>query len=173
MKDWKDIDKKVEKAFDNGEVLRADRATLDIWLVSLSGRAHEMMREQTPMLQRMEVLRHLTAVRLEEESQQRRDAQLANSSAAMQRHNKATRWIAVIGIAVSAVAAVLNWLKEPQPAPQSFVVAVQPPRAASPIAAEPPHSPAPARGNLAPISHSPPPAAVTTQSPATPPPNHP
>jgi hypothetical protein len=49
---WKVVDQEVEQAFDNGEVLRADRATLDRWLASLTGRTYECERDQKPMERR-------------------------------------------------------------------------------------------------------------------------
>jgi hypothetical protein len=94
---WKLVDQEVQQAFDNGKVLSADRATLDRWLVSLTGRTYEFERDQPPMERRLEVLRHLTAVKLAEESDK-----------AQRKHNIATRWIAVAGIIITAVAAILT-----------------------------------------------------------------
>ena len=140
MKDWKDIDKEVQLAFESGEVLRADRATLDGWLVSLTGRTYEYERDQQPMQRRLEVLRHLTAVRLSEESAQRRDAQQARSSESQRRHNNATRWIAVIGIMVSAAAAVLNYLKPPaKPLEQIPVSLAHPVQISAPLSTPAPN----------------------------------
>ncbi len=45
MDDWKSIDSEVTAAFEDGSVLHADRATLDRWLVALTGRTHTYMRK--------------------------------------------------------------------------------------------------------------------------------
>ena len=111
MDDWKQIDAEVAQAFKSGAVLTESRKTLERSIAALCGRTYEFEREQQPMLQRLEVIKHLVVVRLAEESEKRRDDQAAVSSQKMQRHNFLTRWIAVIGIIISAVAAVANWLK--------------------------------------------------------------
>ena len=107
--EWKLIDQEVQTAFENGSVLRADRAMLDRWLVALTGRTHTYERDQQPMERRLEVLRHLVSVRLVEESQRRRDAQQASSSEAMQRHNFWTRWISIGALIVAALGVWVSW----------------------------------------------------------------
>jgi hypothetical protein len=129
--EWKLIDQKVQAAFEDGSVLRADRVTLDRWLVALTGRSHTYEKDQLPMQRRLEVLRHLTSVRLAEESQERRDQQEASAAAEIRRHNRTTRWIAVAGIIIAALSAVLNYLK-PSPALDRAAIPSPPP---SPIAA--------------------------------------
>src|SRR5947207_5508191 len=109
MDDWKLIDHQVQTAFEDSSVLHVDRATLDRWLITLTGRTHTYERDQAPMLRRLEVLRHLTSVRLAEESQLRRDTQQAAASEAMQRHNFWTRWISIGALIVAALAVWVNW----------------------------------------------------------------
>jgi hypothetical protein len=132
--DWKLLDQEVAAAFNDGSVLRADRATLDRWLVGLTGRTHTYELDQQPMLRRLDVLRHLTSVRLSEESAARRDEQQASASAELRRHNRATRWIAVVSIIIAAVFGALGYLKH-CPEPRSIEV---PSPAPSPISSPSP-----------------------------------
>jgi hypothetical protein len=105
---WQIIDTEVARAFETGEILSASRKKLESWLAALSGQSYQYMTRQTPMLQRLEVIKHLVSVRLTEESQQRRDAQAAEASKEMRRHNRLTRWLAVAGILVTAAVAIAN-----------------------------------------------------------------
>lgn len=109
--DWKAIAKEVEAAFADGSVLLKDRQTLERWMVALCVGSHESMLDQEPMLRRLDSIKHLVAVRLAEEADRRRDEAQSRSSAAMQRHNFFTRWIAVAGIVITAIIALANYLK--------------------------------------------------------------
>src|SRR5579884_4107344 len=70
---------------------------------------HIYEKDQQPMQRRLEVLRHLTSVRLAEESNARRDQQAAAAAAAMQRHNFWTRWISIAALVVAALGVWVNW----------------------------------------------------------------
>src|SRR4051812_20062962 len=98
MNDWQKIDKELQEAFEKEQVLNADRATLERWLVSLTGRSHQTELDNEKMFRRLDVVRHLVATRLTEEAEKRRDEQQARSAEKQNRHNRLTRWIAVAGI---------------------------------------------------------------------------
>jgi hypothetical protein len=78
-------------------------------MVGLCLGTHVMMCDQEPMMRRLEAIKHLVAVRLTEESERRRQEQQFAASLIMSRHNRITRWIAVVGIMIAAFSALANW----------------------------------------------------------------
>ena len=141
MRDWKDIDKELQAAFESGEILKADRAQLDSWLVALTGKTYQLMLDQTPLLQRLDVVTHLAKVRLDEESLRRRDEQAARASESSRRQHRWSLGIAVTSIVMTLLLAIADRVWPPSKSqPQPAVVQ---PTLPTPPPTQPPVDPLP------------------------------
>jgi hypothetical protein len=132
MRDWQEIDKELKAAFESGAILKADRAQLDSWLIALTGKTYQLMLDQTPLLQRLEVVTHLAKVRLDEESLTRRDEQAVKASESSRRQHRWSLGIAVTSIVMTLLLAIADrvWppLKsQPQPASAQPIPSTLPP----------------------------------------------